>query len=144
MQELVEKFELQQYEKSPFLFGETIIPTYDIGKHLEKWVAKDSGQSITGVGYYVFYTVPNSERWHIRNITVAGASGSHTFSTIVYQQAGGYWMNLYHTADSVHVILNLSQDLVIEPQSILQIYFDGYTSTSTCHMYLNTKVEKIR
>ena len=77
MGELVDKFSLQEYEREDFLFGEFVVPIYDIGAHVRHWVPERFRVQVTGNGDLIAAYVPDNEQWHIRKIDVMNEAGGN-------------------------------------------------------------------
>jgi len=77
MGELVDKFALQEHEKEEFLFGEFVVPTYDIGAHVKGWESAEKRNAITADGTADFFNCPETERWNVRRVDVIHETGAN-------------------------------------------------------------------
>ena len=149
LQQMQDKFKLRDLEPSTFSFLETVIPTYDIEQHLKAWKVKQTDVSITAapVGY-LFYIVPDNEKWVIRGYNVVFmAAGAYTV-TGLYIQRGKYAANTIYVdmvqGQTVSYAINPPEPITLEPGDRIYIYIDSYTSTADLRLYIDCQVETVR
>ena len=151
LQEIRDKFRLREYAPSKFLFDETVVPVYDINAHLHAYWQKYVTKSITGTGAYVFFPVPENERWHICRYDVVFMTGVYTIAGVFYQRptnrrdpADAYLYLDLTAAQTVSYHTELKTELILDPKSSLSINVDGYTSIGNLRLYVDYMVEEIR
>ena len=148
LQELQDKLKLREFESSPFLFSETVIPVYSIDQHLKKWVTDLKQNEITEIGGVAFFTVPDTERWYVNGYNVVFVTGSYTVSGVYLTRAvkgAAYFLYLELSAtQSVSYAENLPKTLQLNPGDILNINIDSFTSPGNLRLYLDYMVEEIR
>jgi len=143
LQELIEKFDLQQWEYEPLLFAETIIPVYDIHTHLERWTGKSESITITGNGIKNIHTCPKDERWHIRRWGLFQVGGDFTWDDLQVDRNGVSVPIRHFDTGQTFTIYEPYQDLILEANHILQVEI-AYTAEGDLYSFLDVKVEKIR
>ena len=148
LQELQDKFGLREYEAENFLFSETVTPTYDIAPHLAKWEIEISLVSITSASSFLFFTVPETERWTLRGYLVLyGMTGAHKGSGLFVQFRPGVNEYIYLDllkAQEVSYIVNLPTPVVLEPGNRLYYMIDSYTSTQNLSINIDVLKEELR
>jgi len=146
LQELIEKFDLQQWEYEPLLFAETIVPVYDVRNHLEKWVSKTETKTITGLGSFLFYTVPKDEIWNIRTMAMQKIGGDFGWQYVMIDR-GPFEvpMIVEDTAiTSMYTTYRLEQDLILQPNDGVKISITEHATDGDLKLLLDLKIEKIR
>ena len=147
LQEMTDKLRLRELMTEKFVFSEMVIPTYNIEQHLEEWWHNFVDVSITGIGGFMFYTIPQNEKWHLKRYDVV-------FMTGVYTIAGVYIArkNQSPAAATVYADLTAAQntsyhnetDVVLTRGDSILINVDGYTSTGNLRLYIDYMKERIR
>ena len=148
LQEIQDKFKLRELTPEKFTFGEEVVPTYDVSQHLVTGIVKAKNISITSAAAFVFFAVPQDERWFLRSYQVIfKAVGAYTVS-------GAYVGYRPLITDYIYLDLTAAQStsyLVILPSLVqldkpnqLFINVDGYTSTADLEVDIDVLVEKIR
>ena len=149
LQELGDKFQLREFEAEKFLFSELVVPVYDIAPHLTRHEVKHKTISITSAASFLFFTVPQNERWILRAYQVIfGMTGAH--------QGSGLYISYRPTfgADMIYLDLKKGQDIsylvtlvspvIIQPDSKLNYTIDSYTSTQSLTIDIDVTIEEIR
>ena len=151
LQELQDKFGLREFLRENFVFLETVMPTYDIARHVEFPTTDFEELSITsGPVGYVFFTVPENERWYLNayNVVFMGA-GAYTVTGLYIvrkkQLTAGATiyidMTLGQTVSYAHV---LPKPIRLDPGDTIRVYVDSYTSTQNLRLYIDYLMEEIR
>ena len=147
LQQLQDKFKLREYVHEPFLFGETVIPTYDVGIHLSEWHVKTETISITSATGFIYYAIPENERWTLRGYYVLflGAGAIKCSGVYIRRQPEleSVYLDLLKAQD-VSYIVNLPQPVVLDAGSHLGLLIDTYVSTQDLTLKIDVKVEEIR
>ena len=151
LQQLEDKFKLREFDSSPFLFTETVVPVYDIEQHLRERWQKYETVSITATGTTLFFLVPQTEKWTLSRYDVVFMTGSYTIAGVYFTRATVYrdpsdtYLYLDLTAaQSVSYHVELPQPVVLEPNSALRINVDGFTSVGDLRLYIDYSKEEIR
>ena len=147
LQQLQDKFKLREYIHEPFLFGETVIPTYDVGIHLSEWHVKTETVSITSAIGFTFYTIPENERWTLRGyyILFYGAGAIKCSGVYVKRppELESIYLDLLKARDESYIV-NLPQPVVLDAEGRIGILIDTYVSTQNLTLKIDVKVEEIR
>ena len=148
IQELEDKFKLREFLSEPFLFGETVVPVYNIEQHLGSRKIRYLEVNITGTGGVLFYTVPDDEKWFVSsyNIIFMGA-GAYTVAGmyIARKFAAATFMYLDMTAgQTVSYAVDLPKILILEPGDKMYINIDGYTAPQDLRLYIDVMIEELR
>jgi len=147
MGELVDKFSLQEYEREDFLFGEFVVPTYDIGAHVKHRTNKYFQTSVTGTGPLSFAFIPSGERWTLHRYDVVFMGLTFTVSGIYTRRGVAATQFCYldlgaAKAASYHIAL--PQPAILDPGDVIYVNVDGFTSTNALRLYLDYEVEELR
>ena len=148
LQELGDKFQLREFEAERFLFSELVVPVYDIAPHLTRHEVKHATVSITSTASFLFFTVPENERWILRAYQVIfGMTGAHqgTGLHIRYRPllADSIYLDLKKGQD-VSYLVTLDSPVIIQPKSCLNYMIDSYTSTQNLTIDIDVTIEEIR
>ena len=146
LQEIQDKFKLRDWEAERFLFSELVIPTYDISKHVQHWISDHKDVSITSAASFVFFTVPDNERWYLSryDVTFLGA-GAHTVAGVFILREPPEYVYLDLTAaQTISYHINLSMLAVINPGEYIKVNIDGYTATQDLRLGIDYMMEEIR
>ena len=149
LQEMQDKLKLREFESTPFLFNETVVPVYNIEPHLRTAVGKTATKSITATGGYAFHFPPQNEKWLVNGYTIIFmASGAYTVAgAYVTRSKSGSSQNIYldlTAAQSTSYTVNLPKPLILYPDDSIRINVDGYTSTANLMMDIDCEVEVLR
>ena len=147
LQEIQDKFKLREFEHDKFLFSETVIPTYDIRPHTQKWIVDKVVISVTEIGGLHFFTVPDTEEWHLRSYTPIFYTGVYTVAGVYITRVHDptYFMYLDLTAaQNTSYTVNLPMDVTLQAGDTIDINIDGYTSTGWLQLYIDVMKEEIR
>ena len=147
LQQLEDKFGLRELEPEKFRFGESVVPTYDIGSHVREWDVLYTTKSVTSATFFTFFEVPQTERWYLRGYNVVFmATGAYKVSGI-YLDRGGNTFIIYldlKEGQTVSYAVNLPTVAVLNPGNALRILIDDYTSTADLRLYIDVQKETIR
>ena len=146
LQQIEDKFKLREFVPGPFLFEETVIPTYDIGPHLVTEERQVKTLSITSAASYAFFTVPENERWLLHRYNVIFVTGAYTVAGVFLGRpvsADYVYLDLT-AAQSVSYAHNLPNPALLMPNQRIYVMVDGYTTTGDLDMIIDATVEKIR
>ena len=147
LQEIQDKLKLREFAPANFLFDETVVPVYNIERHLEEWTTKEKTVSITAANSFIFYTVPQNERWHLRAYWVLFLMTGAIKATGILVQRKKYPITFYldlTKGQEVTYLVNLPNPVVLEPGDQLQAYIDTYVSTQDLRLYIDYMREEIR
>ena len=150
LQEIEDKFKLREYMPEKFLFGETVIPVYDLSDHLKHSQAAYIVRSVTGTGALLFTTVPANQRWLLNgyNVVFMGA-GAYTVAGVfvtrrIRDPIGATTYLDLTAAQSVSYANFLANPLILDHGDQLSVNVDGYTSTQDLRLYIDYMKEEIR
>ena len=148
LQELGDKFQLREFEPEKFLFSELVVPVYDIASHLTRHEVKHNTMSVTSVTGFLFFTVPENERWILRAYQVIfGMTGAHQGSGLYISCRPGVSDNIYldlKKGQDVSYLITLVSPVVLQPKSRLAYLIDSYTSTQDLTIDIDVTIEGIR
>ena len=151
LQEMQDKLALREFEPDKFLFSETVVPTYDIEQHLEEHWQKYITESITAIGSQFFISIPPTEKWTMSRYDVVFMTGTYTVAGVYFTRPPAHrapsdaYMYLDLTAaQSVSYHVEMSQPVILEPNSSIFINIDGYTVTGNLRLYIDYMKEEIR
>jgi len=147
MQELQDKLQLREFAPGPFLFDETVIPTYDIEPHLKSCTVKQETKTISEATSVVFYVVPMDEEWFLRAYQITFMTGAYTIAGAFIKRTavqGDYIYMDLAAAQSESYLVNLPTIVRANPGSNIAILVDGFTSGGDLRMNLDTAVTRIR
>ena len=148
LQQMEDKFKLRDYIASKFLLDETIVPTYDIKQHLEKWEVKYKEESITAIGNKSFFAVPANERWelHRYDVVFMGA-GAYTIAGANFKRSSSGVHTIYMdltAAQTTSYHVELPKPVTLEHGDVIYVNIDGYTSPQNLRLYIDYMTEEIR
>ena len=149
LQQIQDKFKLREDIPERFLFGETVIPTYNVEQHLLSWEVKRVAISITSADSFVAFTVPDNERWTLRAYTIIYlAPGAHTGTGMhISARPPGVAWAIYldmKKGQDVSYLVTLPAPVVLDPGNVLGYLIDTYTMTQSIFVYIDVQVEVIR
>ena len=149
LQEIQDKLKLREFEPEVFSFGERVVPVYEIKQHLLTWETIYKQVSITSATIFMFFTVPDDEKWTLTNYNVIFmAAGAYKVSGLyVSRKTGINADNCYldlKEGQTVSYVVNLPQPVMLNAGDQLTILIDDYTSTAALRVYINVTKEKIR
>ena len=147
LQEMQDKFGLREFAPANFLFEETVVPVYDIQKHLVTPENMAATKSITASGSYIFFSVPADEKWVLNGYTIIFVTGAFTVAGALLGRTSIDSSYLYldlSAAISTSYTHLLPNPIVLFPSEKLGINVDGYTSTGDLLMRIDVIVEKTR
>ena len=148
LQQIEDKFKLREFEPSPFVFSETVVPVYNIEQHLMSWHVYEKAVNITSAAAFVFFNVPDNERWLMRAyMVIFGATGAHkgTGLYIKNRTASGDYIYLdMIKGQEVSYLVNLPTPVVLEPGNILSYSIDTYVSDQAITIFIDVQKEEIR
>ena len=146
LQELQDMFKLREYTPESFLFSETVLPTYDITSHLQKREIDYNVVSITsGPTEYVFFTVPQNERWilHRYNVVFLAAGAYKVTGVFIYRGLSYIYLDMTE-GQTVSYLHDLINPVVLDPGDRIVVYVDDYTSTADLRLRVDLVKESIR
>ena len=148
LQELGDKFKLREFAPANFLFDETVVPTYEIGGHLQTRTVESNTVSVTaGPMAYAFLHAPSTERWFLHRYNVIFITGVYTVAGVMIYRKSAVARYIYvdlEAAQSVSYAVDLKKDVVLDSNDYLYIYVDGYTSTGNLQLRADVTKEIIR
>jgi len=146
LQQLQDRFKLRDYETEKFLFSETVIPIYDIGKLIPHYINGYTSVNITSASAFKFHTVPMNERWQLERYDVVPmGAGAFTIAGVYLQRALSDFIYLdLEAGQTAAYHVNLPVTVTMEPGDALWVNIDGYTSTQALRLYIDYAVEEIR
>ena len=148
LQEIQDKFTLREFEPDKFLFSETVIPIYNVAPHLTKNEVRHNTISITNAGAFVFFTVPENERWFLRAYQVIfGATGAHKGTGLYIGDrpgAGDYIYIDLKKNQEISYLVTLDTPVRIQPGSNLRYLIDTFVSTQNLTIDIDVEIEEIR
>ena len=148
LQQLQDKFKLRELEPEIFRFSEQVIPVYDIEQHLMTWEVVESTVSITSAASFVFFTVPDNERWTVRAyMLVFGMTGAHKATGVYICYRPGNTDCIYldlKKGQEVTYLVNLPVPAVLQPNNRVNVVFDTYVSTQDLTLRMDVLKEEIR
>ena len=149
LQEIQDKLKLREFESAKFLLDETVVPVYDIGYHLGKRFIEMKTVSITaGPDAYVYFTVPENERWAFSNYNITFVTGVYgvtgLFITRASSGAGAFLYLDQKLGQTSSYPVNLGMDVVLDAGDNISIFVDAYTSTGDLRLGIDVTKEEIR
>jgi len=146
LQDIQNKFALREFDPAPFLFDETVVPVYDITRHLTKLDNRNNTVSVTSATSFEFFQVPDNERWSLHRYLVIFMTGTYTVAgLLIGRPTSSDYMYLDLTAaQSVSYLNDLPKDAILDPGDRLYINVDGYTATGDLRLIIELTVETIR
>ena len=152
MGELVDKFALQEYEREDFLFGEFVVPTYDIGNHVKTWVCEEERKAISANGATHFFLIPVTELWHVRRIDVIHETGANfdIDQVFFYGSALKHQYLFYDTTTPIVSgtikIFDLPQDVPMKTSQLINLYINvvNFVAGGYVSVHMLKEVEIIR
>jgi len=152
MGELVDKFSLEEHEREDFLFGEFVVPTYDVGAHVKHWVVERNRKTITGNGDNYVHSVPSNERWRMRRVVVINeAGGNFDIEQIYfYADAVAFQHIFYDTTTPIAAgtvnIFAFPQDVIMEKGGMSSMHFNvvNYVAGGYVSIHVLKEVEILR
>lgn len=150
LQELIEKFDLQQWEYEPLLFAETIIPVYDVDRNFREYKSQSSGNiSVTGINLYTAFTVPKDEQWQIDSLVMQIVSGTWEWDKILIRRARSSSIDYPIVVETTAISSGYKQyrfnpPLIADSQDTLLWFCSSYTATGDGRMLIDGYIQKIR
>ena len=148
LQQIQDKFKLRELEPEVFRFSEQVIPTYDVSQHLGNWVVLNATVSITSAASFVFFDVPETERWLLRSyLVIFGGTGAIKGSGLMVNQRPGSSDYIYldlKKGQEVSYLVNLPVSVVLHPGNELKYLIDTYVSTQNLTVRVDVLKEEIR
>ena len=146
LQELQDKFKLRDFDPAKFLFDETVVPVYDIGYHVKEHKSEYSEVSITSASAFLFFTVPDNERWSLSRYDVVfmGVGGYTVTGVYLWRKTNEYVYLDMKAGQSSSYHIDLAKEAVLNPGNTLKILVDSYTSTQNMRLYIDYVREEIR
>jgi len=150
LQEIEDKFKLRELEAERFAFSELVIPIYDVGNHLIRPRTEYVEKSITSATAFLFFTVPQNERWYLRGYNVVFlAAGAYTVTGLYVNRVNRSPSDAYIYLDmvegqTVSYAKNLPTPVRLNPGDKLSLLIDSYTSTASLRLHIDFTVEEIR
>ena len=148
LQELQDKFGLRELIPEKFAFSEIVTPTYDIAPHLTKWEVEAKTLTITSATSFLYFTVPQTERWTLRGyMIIFGATGAHKGSGLFAQfrpTVNDYIYFDLTKGQDVSYVINLPTPVILEPGNRLYYMIDDYTSDQSLIINIDVMKEELR
>ena len=146
IQEIQDKFKLREMIPEVFAFSETVVPIYDIEQHLTIWETKQSTVSITSASAFVFFVVPQNEKWRLRRYNfVFYNEGAYKVSGLyILRGASDFLYMDLEKGQTTSYIVQLSQDVILYPGNQVKVLIDTYVSTANLAVKMDVQVEEIR
>ena len=147
LQQIQDKFRLRDLVAETFRFSEEVVPIYNIEQHLLKAEILTETDSITGgPTSYIFFTVPQNEKWSLHRYNVVFVTGSYTVAGVMITRPGlsNYIYTDLAAAQSVSYAHDLPKDIELYPGDSIRIYVDGYTSTGNLSLIVDVTKEETR
>ena len=147
LQEIQDKFKMREFEPAPFLFDETVVPTYDIRSHLGRWETKYASTSITSAAGFAFFTVPAYEQWFLRRYDIIFMGAGAIKVTGLYvkraESEEACYLDMKKEQDvSYHI--DLIEPVFLHPGDKIYVLIDTYVSTQDLRVYIDYLREQIR
>jgi hypothetical protein len=150
MQEIRDKFRLREFAPAKFLFDETVVPVYNIEPHLLRWEVLEKTVSITSAAGFVFWTVPQTERWLLRGYTVTFGMTGAIKGTGLYisnrppPTAGNAIFLDMIKGQEVSYLVTLATPVVLDPGNAIRYLIDTYVSTQDLIIHIDVQKEEIQ
>ena len=148
LQQIQDKFGMREFAPAAFLFDETVVPVYNVERHLEEMWTKYITRSITSTGGELFLTVPGTERWHLKRYDVVFmGAGCYTVAGLYVERVNRSPADAYIYIDleaAQSVSYHKDVDVILNPGDAVKISIDGYTSTQDLRLYIDYLREEIR
>ena len=148
LQQIQDKFGLREYEAAKFLFEESVVPVYNIDRHLGLPMSRLVQISITETGGIEFYKVDDDQIWTLhRYVVVPMGAGAFTMAGVYLTRTNNaaYFIYLDLTAGQTAAYANdLPKPARLYPGDTININIDGYTSTQSLRLYIDYTREMIR
>jgi len=148
LQEIQDKLKMREFAPAKFLFDETVVPVYNIERHLDHWITNFVNVAITSTGPRILFTVPADERWFLRRYDAVFMTGVYTITGMYTRrhdmdQAYFCYLDL-GAGTSISYHIDLLNPIVLDPGDIIAVNVDGYTSTGDFRLYIDYLKEEIR
>lgn len=149
MQQLVDRFKLQEHVREEFVFLEEVLPVFELKSLLDDWDIRYTGAlGVTAISLIKVLEAPMNERITIRDIEINQASGTFTYISIILVRNKDVVNKLRYyewgASQSGRSVLNLAQDLVLDPGDYLEVYCDGFTTNGNLFGTFNCLIETLR
>ena len=149
LQEIQDKFKLREFTDAKFLFDETVVPTYDIRQHLQKWRSIETTISIFSSGGKTLKDIPDDEKWAIRAYSIIFISGVYTIAGVylvrrLRSAATNFSYLDLGAAQSTSYLKTMPEPVIAEPGDSIRVNIDGYTSTGDLTIHIDYMKEEIR
>jgi len=148
LQQLQDRMGLREFTPAPFLFDETVVPTFDIGGELRTTELDFAEKNVTGTGGVLFFIVPKNEKWTIKRYDVVFmGAGAYTVSGVYWRKFSDATRFVYldmTAAQTTSYHVEMIQPPVVPASSNIYINVDGYTSTQYLRLYIEYIKETIR
>jgi len=148
LQEMQDKFKLREFEPAKFLFNETVVPVYNIEAHLETWMVAESTVSITSATSFVFFTVPQNERWLLRAYAlIFGATGAIKASGLLVYRTTAPTIAMYldlTKGQEISYLRTMETTVPLNAGDTLRVLIDTYVSTQDLRVRIDYMKEEIR
>ena len=148
LQEIQDKFGLREFEPANFLFDEKVVPIYNVGQHLITAATQTKAISITSASGFLFYTVPQNEKWSLRSYElIFGSTGPHKATGLYISRKDTPGPTIYldmKKGQEVSYLVNLPTLVTLRPGDGISVYFDTYVSTQNLSVVIDYTREIIR
>ena len=148
LQEIQDKLKLREFAPTKFLFDETVVPVYNIERHLQKWTLDYKRVSIDSAAAFTFFTVPENEQWQLRsyNVIFLGAGAIKVAGIYITRNISpSNYLYLDLTKNqTVSYAVELNTPVVLDPGSMIRVMCDDYISTQNLDCTIDVMKEEIR
>ena len=149
LQQIQDKFKLRELAPETFRFSEEVLPVYNIEQHLLTWEVLEKTMSITGTGSFVFFAVPDNERWTLRSyyVTFLMTGAIKGTGLFIYNRPPGTTVSIFLDmikGQEVSYLVVLPCPVVLDPGNQLLYSIDTYVSTQELTIRIDVQREEIR
>ena len=150
LQQLEDEFKLREWIPERFLFSETVVPTFDIHENIQDAVCDLSSMSITSATGFLFFIVPQNERWYLNGYNVIFmAAGAYKVTGVYIKRIKELYPDTFIYLDmtlgqTVSYAVDLPKSVRLDPGDTLNILVDDYTSTNWLRLIIDYTREVIR
>ena len=147
LQEIQDKFNLRELEPEKFRFSEMVVPTYSIGQHLlSAQIKKETVSVAGGPASFLFFTVPEIEKWHLHGYNLIFVTGSYKVAGVMINRpaAADYFYLDLTKNQTVSYSNLLPKDVVLCSGDRILVYVDDYTSAGNLLLHIDVTVETVR
>jgi len=146
LQQIQDKLKLRDLVPERFTFSEEVIPIYNIEPHIREQISEIATVSITSAAGFVFFTVPQNERWVLNryNIVFMAAGAYKVTGMYILRSTGNAIYLDMKEGQTVSYAVELRNPCILDAGHALYVLIDDYTSTANLRVYVDYEREVVR